>query len=265
MVDKNNSSQNGVVIVSALNKSNEFLAKLYHLREGNSKWGNTLNTLESLIRNAGGRIAIVGGFIRDLYLSKEEFSPRDIDLVVDNMTIIELEKQINQFCVGKTSLGGYKLIINDCYIDIWRVQDTFSFTIEKKLLPSFNNLSYTTFLNIESIVIELQENKLVTIHDNGFSNAINTGILDINYELNSFPPRNIVKSLTITKNLNMKISKALAEYIVKHNKEIQPIDLKETQERYYGEQSLKEFPVEISISKLQKALECKEYVPVNIT
>lgn len=265
MVNETHGLQNGVGGISVLEKSTNFLTRLSYLREGNSIWGNTLNTLEGLIKSKGGKVAIVGGFIRDLYFIKDEFSPRDLDLVVDDIYVLELESQVNQLCIGKTSLGGYRLVVNNCSVDIWRVQDTVSFAIENHLFPSFANLPRLTFLNIESIVVELQEDKLVKIYDNGFSKAINSSILDINYELNSDPKRNIMKSLMHSKSLKMRIGKSLAKYIVNHSKTISLIALKEAQEKYYGLQSLKEFSIESSISKLQKALEQNNYLPVCVS
>lgn len=193
-------------ITKTIKKSdiNNVLHYLNKIRKNNDI-NNLFNKLEAQ-RN----LYLVGGAIRDIAVKKA--LPRDIDIIVEKEE--ELDKALSDFKYTKNRFGGFKLEIDNLYFDIWTMKDHWAF--KKGIFESnYDNLSKTTFLNIDSLILDLKSQKFqVEI----FNKAIEEKLLDITlpYQYikdNPTPEVNILRLLIFKKEWEFEFSDLVYEYI----------------------------------------------------
>src|SRR5712692_641684 len=176
-----------------------------------ANWKAPLRQVVSTIQNREWKAVLFGGVLRDLSLFGPAERPRDVDIVVDGVSQLELEKTFEEWIVRRNRFGGLHLRVDKWMIDIWNVAATWGI-VELELIPSFNELPKTTFLNVEAIAAELttvrgQERRL---YSHGFFEAIAARVVDINLESNPFPALCVIRSLLTAARLNFEISHRLA-------------------------------------------------------
>jgi len=143
---------------------------------------------------------IFGGALRDLMVHGPTTEPRDVDVVVDGASVEELTRLFQDV------------------VDVWPLSDTWALRSLGTGCGDFRDLTLTTFLNVEAVVVELtkqpQAGRLV--YSSGFFEAIRTRILDINLEENPFPELSAIRTLVTASSLDYGLSKRLARYVVHH-------------------------------------------------
>ncbi|MFW5794887.1 MAG: hypothetical protein ACOCV1_05345 [Bacillota bacterium] len=193
-------------ITKSIKKSdiNTVFKYLNEIRD-NSDINNLFNILESQ-KN----VYLVGGAIRDIAV--RQVLPRDIDNIVEKEE--ELDKALNDFKYTKNRFGGFKLEIGNLYFDIWTMKDHWAF--KKGIFEcNYDNLSKTTFLNIDSLILDLKNQKFqVEI----FNRAIEEKLLDITLPNeyiteNPTPEVNILRLLIFKKEWGLEFSDLVNEYI----------------------------------------------------
>lgn len=176
-----------------------------------SSWPKCKNILDDL--SSEGNLLIFGGAVRGFLLHGNDYSPRDIDIVVNTLEV-NLDKYFNDVPFIRNRFGGYKLFIDDQILDIWSLKSTWAFQ-QNLITISSENLPMTVFLNFDSIVYDLREDKL---YDKKFREVINTGVLDIILEENPFPDLNVLRSFIFREKYNLVFSNRLTNYIVSWKK-----------------------------------------------
>lgn len=161
--------------------------------------------------NNSGDAVIFGGSIRDWCLDIE---PHDIDIAVDANDLSFVKK----YSFYKNSFGGYKVNIDNIEFDIWSVKDTWAYQQDKSFSPNLQSLPQTVFMNFDAVVYNI---KTKEIHDYGFKQCLESKVLDIIYEPNSYPKYCSYKSLYMVLKYNLTLSSRLKEYILSN-----PIDEK---------------------------------------
>ena len=117
------------------------------------------------------RLFLFGGAIRDVALMGDEARPRDLDLVVVGLNFDDLPGFLGEHIVRRTSFGGLKLKLDDSWVDLWRLEDTWAFR-EKLIEPSPENLPSTTFLSSQAIAAEIQGLEVKHIFESGFTSSL---------------------------------------------------------------------------------------------
>jgi len=169
-----------------------------------------LSALQGLDREIP--IYLFGGAVRDLAIFDRSAAPIDIDLVVDGVSIAELEIALRAFVERKTRLGGLRLSIEGTSIDIWPLRETWAFRANRVLSPSFADLPTTTFLDVEAIAAELTCDclKIGRIYSSGFFKSVIKRVIDINYPSNPFPERAVARSLALAGRIGFSVGPTLA-------------------------------------------------------
>ena len=161
---------------------------------------------------------IFGGALRDLMVHGPTTEPRDVDVVVDGASVEELTRLFQDVVVRRTRFGGLHLNVKGWMVDVWPLSDTWALRSLGTGCGDFRDLTLTTFLNVEAVVVELtkqpQAGRLV--YSSGFFEAIRTRILDINLEENPFPELSAIRTLVTASSLDYGLSKRLARYVVHH-------------------------------------------------
>src|SRR5690606_10964052 len=100
-----------------------------------------------------------GGTLRSILLGRlageKEIRPRDIDIVVGDISLLELEAEFGAFTVRKTRFGGLHLKRARWEFDIWPVHETHAFKQLAKSQAVFEQLLHTTFFNLEAIAADV--------------------------------------------------------------------------------------------------------------
>ena len=191
------------------------------------------------IRNRKWRAVLFGGTLRDLMVLGPARPPRDIDIVIDEVSRDEIRKEFEGYVYRYTRFGGLTLRTAGWFVDVWPLRDTWA--IKNSLVNSvdFASLPKTTFLNVEAVCVELKPSpgKSRVIYAKGFFEAICEQIVEINLEENPFPSLCIVRSLLTAAKLNYKIGPKLMMYLMHHAYKHDFEELISIQLSHYGQVS----------------------------
>jgi len=191
----------------------------------------TLRQIQEEARSA----FLFGGALRDLMISGASARPRDLDIVVSNVTDNMLQA-FETDMTRRTRFGGFHLDSQGWVFDVWGLADTWAFREGIVSGRDFADLPKTTFLNIHAVVAEItpQKGKKRRIYANGFFEAFVQQTIDINCEENPFPILCIVRALLAAAKLNFAIAPQLAKYIVHHANHCEVEELVQVQREHYG-------------------------------
>ncbi|MEM6814168.1 MAG: hypothetical protein AAF600_07195 [Bacteroidota bacterium] len=178
---------------------------------------------------------LFGGFPKDIYFKKYKAIPRDIDLVVLQNNLNGLLDEFKDYRIEKSRFGGIKIKYEGIDVDIWPLAKTWAFENGNIPLSNVDSLSKTTFLNIESIAIELypKENTRKIVTD-GFLDATKEKVLELNLQDNPFPELNIARALYSAKRLKYTFGPKLMEFISASLKRHDEDEILQIYERKYG-------------------------------
>lgn len=138
---------------------------------------DVLPTFEAL-----GRVAIVGGMLRDIALAGPGGYASDIDLVVqpDDANVfreaaVALGGVANRF-------GGYGMSLGGWSVDVWALEDTWAHRAGLIDVRSFADLRRCTFFDWDAVTYEPRTGRLAT--NEGFFDGIRERVLGINLAVN---------------------------------------------------------------------------------
>jgi hypothetical protein len=200
-----------------------------------------VRTLREL-RGCGGQAVFFGGAIRSLLFSRLATGklgrPRDVDIVVNEITLDGLRRQFGAFVTRETRFGGLQLLRDCWYFDIWPLTKTWAFIADEFDSPSFDNLPQTTFFNLEAIAVEVwsssSKTRIVYSGDDQFFEGVLTRTLELNRIENPFPSLCVVRSLALASGMDLSIGPKLAEFLVRHSPQVSDEELVRVQVKHYG-------------------------------
>ena len=191
----------------------------------------TLRQIQEEARSA----YLFGGAIRDMMNSGASAMPRDLDIVVSDITDSMLQV-LEANMIRRTRFGGFHLDSQGWAFDVWGLPDTWAFREGIVDGRDFSDLPKTTFLNIHAIVAEItpRKGKKRRIYANGFFEAFANKTIDINCEENPFPNLCIVRAFLAAAKFDFAIAPRLAKYIVHHVSHCEVEELVQVQREHYG-------------------------------
>lgn len=197
-------------------------------------------------------VYLFGGAVRN-YLDNEFESVRDLDIVID---FKKNDYSIDSFLAKDTRFkknifGGYKILLNDICIDIWKMKDTWAFR-ENKMRSSAYNLTKSVFLNIDGIVYSMNDKDYIDGCNQKYFEMRKKNILDTVLEENPCVELNLLRALVLCKKYNMELSDNLKKIFNMYNCSGDFIDyLMYLQLKHYGKQVLSSQCIkELMIKKL---------------
>lgn len=177
---------------------------------------------------------LVGGALRDAAFGRGQKAPRDIDIVFCDVQLKELADEFNDFSfVRNTSLGGLRLKYQDVLLDIWPLEETF--VAGKNNEPTrIQDIPKHAFLNIEAIAIEVSSVKHSRrrVVESGFTEAVQSATLEINFEQNPFPEICILRAFRSCIALNLSLGRRFTRYVRRQRWDLDR--LAEAQDWHYG-------------------------------
>lgn len=188
---------------------------------------------------------LVGGTLRDLLVHPEgvrRFEPRDVDIVVSGVTGDELQALLREHLTLErlTRFGGLhlsKTLLSGTRVsfDVWTLADTWGFH-SQQIVPQIENFPGTTFLNIDSCAVELQEpqGRERAIYEKDFFAGMANRTLDVNYAPNPYPYLCAARALLLAARLDFTMTRLLVEFILDHSAAGGVEPLIEAQRSHYG-------------------------------
>lgn len=183
-----------------------------------------------------------GGMLRSLLVSKLDPTvsrrPRDIDIVIQGAKIEEIEKLFYYILDRKTRFGGLKLKRVRWQFDVWPLEETQSFQEDSIAVPTFEDLPWTTFFNVEAVAVDVWPRRgfarRIYSGDDQFFRSIINRTLEINRESNPYPELCVVRGLVMAANLKWKIGPRLLRYLGHHGLRLSASEFEEVQQKHYG-------------------------------
>jgi hypothetical protein len=162
--------------------------------------------------------------------------PRDVDIVVEDVSLEELSGTFGDFVFRRNRFGGLQLALRDWSVDVWPLSSTWAFKQTNDAAGSFFRLPQTTFLNIEAVAVDLtgRAGKPRQVYSSGFFDSLERRVLELNYPDNPFPALCVVRSLVMSNKLGFAIGQNLRHFIRTHAEALSLDDLIAVQKRHYG-------------------------------
>lgn len=173
-----------------------------------SRHNNAKILMEKL--ESSGEVILFGGAVREYIDSSYRELPRDFDIVYKKKSYeLGLDELLLGFNYKKNRFDGYKVVVDGLEFDIWDINDTWAFKKNKIICDKnqyVEKLTETVFLNIDSIVFNINESKF---NGGRYSEAIENKCLDIILEENPFLELNLLRAILYKRKYNMSLSKKL--------------------------------------------------------
>lgn len=179
---------------------------------------------------------LFGGVLRDLMIHGGAARPRDVDIVVDGVSVGDLEAVFRTSVVRRTRFGGLHLRVDGWMFDIWPLAETWALREQAIPFSGASALPCSTFLNVEAIAAEIRVSpgRPGALYARGFFESILSRTLDINLEANPHPTLCIVRSLITAAHLRFAIGPRLAAYIESRSRGVPLEELVAVQLAHYG-------------------------------
>lgn len=232
-------------------KENKFESYLKKIKENNKELENLLEKITKK-----GKIYIIGGALRDFYYyNLNDYKIRDLDLVFSE-EIDKIKEILEEYPYHKNRFGGYKIKLDELYLDIWSYYDNWAFKnkLVKSTKCSSANLSKGTFLNIDSLVYSYSNSKC---YNHLFKGVLEKKEIDFvckrkeYIEKNPNISLNILRLLYMQERYSLNFSDRVKEYITKNSK----IDYKEiykAQFQHYQQEVLGKNKIKNKIEALRR-------------
>lgn len=163
-------------------------------------------------------VCLFGGLLRDVLVFGPAARPRDVDLVIADVTVDELGRVLAPWIDRRTRFGGFQLSVEGVAIDLWPLHQTWAFGRPGVPPPSFVALPRTTFLNVEAVVAEFvpATGAIGPLHTHGFFDGVLAQTLEVNFEDNPSPALCVARSLTLATKLGYSIGPRLTRFLATH-------------------------------------------------
>ena len=157
---------------------------------------------------------LFGGGVRD-FLNNDLDYARDLDFVIKskNNEDINLEKYIPKHIkYKKNRFNGYKIFFENYIFDIWDIKNTWAFKYDI-LENSVENLLDSVYLNIDSLLYNLNENKYINNCDKTYKKIKQ---LDIVLKETPCEKLNLLRALVYKNKYSLKMSNNLKKQFYKY-------------------------------------------------
>lgn len=231
-----------------------------------SPWKASLRRSLKTLKDHKWPSVVFGGVLRDLSILGPSELPRDVDVVVSGVSPSDLEEAFKDIVQEKNRFGGLRLRAGGWLIDIWSLHDTWAFREGYIAEVSFDSLVKTTFLNVEAAAIDVfaPPGKRREIYTHGFAEAIDSGVVDINFEPNPYPALCLIRSIFTAIRLRFRLSFNLAKYISRFSQDLPIEQLMRIQETHYGVVRIQQERMREYLQSIDTQLRSKDVGPIEL-
>lgn len=158
-----------------------------------------------------GRVALIGGAIRELKYRPIHHFSSDLDFVVEENHENSLKKVALNYRAKPNRFGGYRVSFDNIDIDFWSAKQSWANVEKIKRVDCLEDVVNTTFFNVDAIMYIVEEDRIVA--KPGTLEALRDRYLDINLVENPNPLGATVRALRRMHEHRMKASGRLLDYI----------------------------------------------------
>lgn len=178
-----------------------------------------------------GRVAVIGGLIRDLAQVGSAGFKSDIDLVVDQdqRTVDDFARSVGAI---KNRFGGYRYSPAGWHIDFWALKNTWASVQGHVQIVEMEDLIRCTFFTTDAMVYMLDNRSLIT-KDEYVSDLV-CSRLEINLLPNPSPEGNLVRTVRRVLSRGMTMGPKLTSFVCNHLNTASYNYVVDTELRLYG-------------------------------
>lgn len=196
-----------------------------------------------------GETHLFGGAIRDIALQGITYFYADLDFVVHTQPqkLAQFMAQLSQkHTVSQNKFGGYRILCDKWWLDIWPRQSTWAFTHKHVPYHSVESLLHTTILNWDAALYCINTRKILVNPD--YFEQLNSQIADLNLARNPNPKGAFVRVLRCLASKPVKhITPKLQAYIIDNLSNYSLIECQQYELTHYTQLYLNQVtPEEIS-------------------
>lgn len=211
-----------------------------------------LNTSILPVLSEVGRLALVGGAIRDVALSGGDKFRSDLDFVVFDGDLQAFYGLMKSLKANPNRFGGYSLRFSRWKIDVWALEDTWARTAGLRSVEHVSDLLNCTFFNWDAAVFVLDEQTLHTRHD--YLYVLRKGLLETNLVENPNPKGSLVRALRRARLWNAYFGPELTEFTMREMPKHSWAELLETEARAFRNSVLQSFDYQQLLDNLERHL-----------
>lgn len=178
-----------------------------------------------------GRLALIGGAIRDANYKTSHSFKSDLDFVIETKNISKLEKFIERHKAKPNKFGGYRIQSKDIDIDFWDVYSSWAHKAGYRRVGCLEDVVNTTFFNLDAIIYLVDENKIEA--KDGTLQDLENKFLDINLEPNPNPLGAATRALRRMAQYKLSASDRLIYFISKQIDEFGWVKILENEIKAY--------------------------------
>lgn len=161
-----------------------------------------------------GRVATIGGFLRDVYLAGNRRFQSDVDFVIDASSLHEFDSFVEKNNGSPNRFGGYSIRLGNWDVDVWPLQRTWAAVQGYVDVRRLEDLTQATFFDWDAVLFSIEEQKVICSSD--YFEKVRSRILGINLAPNPNPLGNAIRALRYAQRWNARLSANLAEHVLKH-------------------------------------------------
>lgn len=159
-----------------------------------------------------GRVALIGGALRELHFRPPGQFESDLDFVVEVHDPVAFKQVVSLYEAKRNSFGGYGIVLDSgIRVDFWNAHETWAHVNGYRNVSHLEDIVETTFFNVDAILYILRENRLIA--KEGTREALNERFLDINLLPNPNPAGAAIRAVRRLADHHMKSSTVLLEFI----------------------------------------------------
>lgn len=192
-------------------------------------------TLRSLLRDRfmdTGRVAIVGGMVRDFARRGREGFSSDVDLVIDAdpNDVAALAGQLN---AKPNRFGGFSWVSGSWKIDFWALHTTWSYREGHAKVSVLEDIIRCTFFDWDAVMYDLSARRVYC--DDTYIERLKSGCLDINLMATPSIQGNLLRAVRRLLLWDLEQGPRLAEFIDKHLDQESFAQIAATNRSLYGD------------------------------
>lgn len=160
-----------------------------------------------------GPVVVIGGLLRDLYLSGTREFRSDVDFVVDPASLREFEHFVNGFGAQPNQFGGYGIRLRHWRVDVWPLERTWASVSGHVAVNDFEDLIKSTFFDWDAVLYHLTERRVITTKT--YFQRLRSKVIEINLEPNPNPLGNAVRALRYAYRWDAALGERLATHVAR--------------------------------------------------
>ncbi|MEP9387255.1 hypothetical protein [Mesorhizobium sp. KR9-304] len=158
-----------------------------------------------------GRVALIGGALRELRYAPIKRFQSDLDFVVEVTKPEKFQSLVERRGATPNKFGGFRVSTPVVDIDFWDLRCSWAHTSGYKKVNDLEDVLNTTFFNVDAIIYLLSDRKIYA--KPGTLDDLERRYLDINLYPNPNPVGATVRALRRMLELDMRASELLVKYI----------------------------------------------------